>query len=240
MRMLSGFVLVVFSIPLLAAPRKPDSKQSFTSPNGTFKFQHSSLLLECKQSPKQAGRWMPDSCEAYSSVCDDSDPKVTTIACFAYPKTKYKDFPSFEAAAFSVAEITAATTRNVCLSGSPDWVIDPRGSGRTVAINGVNFKNFEIDGAVQATFSKGMYIGAFIGINVTNSVSGLLGLTPPITIRELSKGSPRQIGKKCTVASNELSSLSNFSSRSSLSSAAFPEESASLHDLFQTPPRRSD
>jgi hypothetical protein len=159
--MLSGFVLVVFSIPLLAAPRKPDSKQSFTSPNGTFKFQHSSLLLECKQSPKQAGRWMPDSCEAYSSVCDDSDPKVTTIACFAYPKTKYKDFPSFEAAAFSVAEITAATTRNVCLSGSPDWVIDPRGSGRTVAINGVNFKKFEIDGVGAGNILDGYVYRSF-------------------------------------------------------------------------------
>ena len=73
--------------------------------------------------------------------------KATAVpSCFAYPKTRFKDYPTFEAATFSVSDIKSAVTEKKCLGGEPDWVIDPRESGKTVNINDVRFKLFETDG----------------------------------------------------------------------------------------------
>jgi hypothetical protein len=47
---------------------------------------------------------------AYIPVGDDSGSQDSnTLVCFAYPRNKFKDSPTFEAATFSVAEVTQVT-----------------------------------------------------------------------------------------------------------------------------------
>ena len=65
------------------------------------------------------------------------------MACFAYPKERFKDKPAFVAATFYVSEIQAAKTEKVCLEGSPDWLVINSKAGMTT-INHVTFKTFEI------------------------------------------------------------------------------------------------
>ncbi len=104
--------------------------QTFTSPDSMFQFKHSNLLVRCTEQRHEegsAGWWVPaDSCEAFTPVCDDPGRQGnnSTLVCFAYPKTKFKDYPTFEAATFSVADIKSAITEKKCLGGEPDWVID--------------------------------------------------------------------------------------------------------------------
>lgn len=148
MKALLALCLCGLSI-LLSAQTK---LQTFTSPDGMFQFNHSNLLLRCTEQRHEegsAGWWVPaDSCEAFTPVCDDNGRQgnSSTLVCFAYPKTRFKDYPTFEAATFSVSDIKSAVTEKKCLGGEPDWVIDPRGSGKTVNINDVRFKLFETDG----------------------------------------------------------------------------------------------
>lgn len=125
--------------------------QTFTSPDGVFQFKHSKVLVRCTEQKHEEGYpglWAPqESCESYDPVCDDPGSEgSTTLVCFAFPKAEFKDYPSFDAATFSVAEIREAITEYECLSGNPDWVIDPRGSGTTTRINHVKFKVFDTDG----------------------------------------------------------------------------------------------
>ncbi|MGA7855789.1 MAG: hypothetical protein WCA15_20895 [Candidatus Acidiferrales bacterium] len=144
-------------------PVEANALQTFTSPDGAFQFKYSELLVRCSQSPKFRGSWEPaDSCAAYFPVCDDPDSEGSaTIACIAYPEGEFRDAPTFEAAAFSVAEIHPSASEKDCLSGSPDWNADQRASDGTLTINGVNFKVFEasdagmsqsLDGQVYRTF----------------------------------------------------------------------------------------
>jgi len=140
-----------------------NTMNTFTSPDDAFTFNYSELLVYCMESKKQAGWWEPsDSCEAYFHVCDDLDIEDgKTLACFAYPRDKFEDSPTFEAAAFSVAEVKETTTEMDCLSGSPDWRAEQSESGGTESINGVKFKVFEsseggmsqaVDGRMYRTF----------------------------------------------------------------------------------------
>ena len=125
--------------------------QTFTSPDRTFQFKYPNLLVRCTEQRHKEGYpgwWIPaDSCGSYLPVCDDTGSQdSTTLVCFAYPKAKFKDYPTFGAAAFSVAKVKRADTEKECLSGSPDWDIDPHGSGKTATINHVTFRVFETDG----------------------------------------------------------------------------------------------
>ena len=140
-------MLLGFWPTLLAAQSQP--LQSFTSADRVFQFKYSGLLVRCIESKTQPGLWLPDdSCEAYFPVCDDAGSQGSiTAVCFAYPKSRFKESPTFEAGTFSVAEVKKINTEKECLVGSPDWVVDPHGNGKTESINGVKFKVFQLSDA---------------------------------------------------------------------------------------------
>lgn len=164
--------------------------QTFTSPDRTFQFKYSSLLIRCteqRQEEGQPGSWIPeDSCQSYMPVCDDVGSQgSTTLVCFAYPKVKFKDYPTFGAAAFSVAKVKRAVTEKKCLSGSPDWVVDPHRSGKTAIINHVEFKVFGTDGVGMGHGLDGYVYRNFhrntcyeLSINMTSMSTGAFE-TPP-------------------------------------------------------------
>jgi len=45
------------------------------------------------------------------------------IACFAYPKDKFQDKPTFIAATFFVAEASGLKTEQACVQKSPNWMV---------------------------------------------------------------------------------------------------------------------
>jgi len=150
--------------------QNPDGSRIFVDPQNSFQFAYSQILIQCTESEKQQGLWEPDqSCEAYIPICDDPGSLGThTLACFAYPKDKYLDAPVFEGSAFVVAEVPKAKDQKTCLDASPDWVIDPRGTGGTKTINGVKYAVFETDGAGLATAMMDWSIALFITTSATN------------------------------------------------------------------------
>jgi hypothetical protein len=144
--------IVVFSLCALSATLcAQTAQQTFASADGTFQFKYPELLVRCMEQVHEEGNpglWIPaDSCESYTPVCDYPGSQGNrTLVCFAYPKDTFKDYDTFEAAAFSVAEVKGALTQKECLSGSPDWTIDPRASRKIAHINHEKFKVFQADG----------------------------------------------------------------------------------------------
>lgn len=63
-------------------------------------------------------------------------------ACVAYPKSDYKNYPEFETATFSVAELRDLETEGACLK-APDPRSIPKNGKTTVLIHGLQFKVFE-------------------------------------------------------------------------------------------------
>jgi hypothetical protein len=82
-----------------------------------------------------------DACMSQDRMCDDGGGDTKTIACFAYPKDKFQDKPTFIAATFFVAEAPGLKTEQACLQRSPNWMVT---GTRKATINGVHFGVFEI------------------------------------------------------------------------------------------------
>jgi hypothetical protein len=135
------------------------SLRAFNSPDGVFQFAYSDMLVDCTKKvpskPTSSGLprvfvgtppalSIPDSCQSMEDVCSDLGGQVSTLACFAYPKDKFRDKPVFAAAAFFVGKIEEATTESDCLQGSQNWNPDERETAKLTKINGVAFKVFEI------------------------------------------------------------------------------------------------
>ena len=135
------------------------SRQTFSSPDGVFQFTYSGMLVDCikkvPSKPKPSGvpkvfvgippaLSIPDSCQSMADVCSDLGGQVSTLACFAYPKDKFRDKPVFAAAAFFVEKIEEAATESACLQGSQNWNPDEIEAAKLTEINGVAFKVFEI------------------------------------------------------------------------------------------------
>lgn len=70
-------------------------------------------------------------------VCDDAPSAASTIACFAYPRARFKDKPTFNSASFFVSEVNG--TEEDCLDGSSDWNADTVHSRK---VNGIVFRLF--------------------------------------------------------------------------------------------------
>ncbi len=107
-----------------------------------FRF-NAGALVRCTEQ-KQPGLWYPGKfCSSYIPTCDyDSRPgKSRTLVCFAYPFAR-DDYCMYEAATFSVTEITEAATEKECLAHSPDWTHDPPENGEPVTINHAKFQLF--------------------------------------------------------------------------------------------------
>jgi len=111
------------------------------------------------------------------------------MACFGYPKDKFKDKPHFVAATFFISEIESAKTETACLQGSPDWFVIDSKAG-TTTINGVSFKVFEIGDNWAGGGQSGPVYRAFhsdkcfeLGIQTVIS----RGEYDPGTVKELTK-----------------------------------------------------
>lgn len=132
------------------------SMKSFTSSDSLFHLQYSDMLVDC--APRQAPASALDSgaseeaqpstsispaCVSQGANCDGPGSEGMALACFAYPKEKFKNNPSFVAASFYISKILSAKTEKVCLAGSPDWYVLNSKAGVTV-INHTAFTTFEI------------------------------------------------------------------------------------------------
>jgi hypothetical protein len=122
-----------------------------------------------------------------AGVCDDAAGSANTIACFAYPKNKLKEKPTFSAAAFFVAEVLEAT-QEACLAGSQRWLIL---SPETTKINAVTFRLFRITDSWTSGGQTGEIYRVFhnkkcyeVGIQEAYTSSGAY---EPGTIKEFTK-----------------------------------------------------
>jgi hypothetical protein len=142
---------------LTIAGSAQQSLKTFTSPDGLLRFQHSDMLVKCiprqttaglkESGTSQANHPTPpvsDSCVSPEALCGSPGSNGNTLACFAYPKEKFKDKPHFLAATFFVSEIRSAKTEAECVSGSPDWLV-VNSKPEIITINGTAFKTFEIE-----------------------------------------------------------------------------------------------
>ena len=77
------------------------------------------------------------------AICDGPGSEGSAMACFAYPKERFKHKPLFVAATFFASEIRSAKTEKECLKGSPNWLVINSRAGMTTT-NHVTFKIFEI------------------------------------------------------------------------------------------------
>ena len=152
MKTLIAFLVCGFAM----AGSAQSSLKTFTSSDGLFRFWYADILMNCaprqtSTSPQepgtseegQTGTSISDSCVSQGANCDGPGSRGRAMACFAYPKERFKDKPAFVAATFYVSEIQAAKTEKVCLEGSPDWLVINSKAGMTT-INHVTFKTFEI------------------------------------------------------------------------------------------------
>jgi hypothetical protein len=130
--------------------------RTFTSEDGAFQFQYPRVLLRCalEEAEKgQPGSWVPaDACSSQDGLCGDEDSPAVTIVCFAYPKEEFKDKPAFDAAAFFVAQVPAATTLKTCLRGSPDW---RSGSPQKATVSSASARLFHVSDAGLGSSQEG-------------------------------------------------------------------------------------
>jgi hypothetical protein len=138
MKRCSALCLCALAIPLIAQT----DLQTFTSPDGAFRFKHSPALIHCTRGPVRPGAnvgWIEESCLSQGDLCDDDATTGTTITCFAYPKDRFKDKPQFVAAVFFVGLVPAAATQKSCRESSQDGlVID----AHATKINGITASLF--------------------------------------------------------------------------------------------------
>ena len=107
---------------------------------GLFRFKYSAILVDCAPtlSGDEASAPTLSACTSQAGMCDDGERTGNTIACFGYPKERFKDKPTFIAATFFVAEIDSAKTKKTCLKAPQDWKV----AGSTT-VNGVSFVVFD-------------------------------------------------------------------------------------------------
>lgn len=149
-------VLILATLDFLspAQTSHQSTKNSFTSPDGAFRFEYPDTLVSCKRDSNQLDRWAPESCEAFTPVCSDvygdSD---DTVACVAYPASEAKENTSFQAAAFSVSQMKRSTTDSECLriAEPPPHV----GTSHNEMINGTKFSVSEVDGVATGNLING-------------------------------------------------------------------------------------
>jgi hypothetical protein len=143
---------------LTAATYAQTSLKTFTGPDGAFRFQYSDILVNCIPAQKAASSTesdtsainsqppvlsAPESCLPQGSFCSGPGSDARPLACFAYPKERFKDKPLFVSATFFVSEIQNARSENMCLKGSSNWLVI-KAEEQPTTINHTRFKTFEI------------------------------------------------------------------------------------------------
>jgi hypothetical protein len=159
--------------PMSASERsRSQAPNTFTSSDGTFRFQYSDSLVACPSA----------SCNAYFPMCNPEG--SNTIACFAYDKNRMKDYPKFEAARFSVAEIADAASQDGCLSVEHGWKYENPGKLRTTTIHGatftiIDFSEGGMGNGLEATAYRRFYGGKCYQLTVR------IATVSPASISEL-------------------------------------------------------
>ena len=155
--------LVVFWVCVFAIASSAQTLQTYTSADGVFRFKYSKILIDCTPvlTEGKAAPPVMDACTSQDPVCDDGGGDAKTIACFAYPKEKLHDKPTFIAATFFIEEVPGSKTEEICSQKSPNWMVTKT---RTATIQGVRFRVFEIGdnwagggqwGPIYRTFHNG-------------------------------------------------------------------------------------
>ena len=137
-------------------------QKTFTSPAGLFRLRYSDFLVNCMSRPE--GSSYPDSCQSQGAVCSAPGSDGITMACFAFPKEKFRANHQFVAATVFVAEIKSAQNQKACLKGSQNWFVISS-EPKTITINHVTLREFEVgdnwagggqSGPVYRTFHNGV------------------------------------------------------------------------------------
>jgi hypothetical protein len=191
MALMKLLVLALASICTVATNLPAQTRaDGFISPDGAFRLEHTRALIRCNQQANgedQSGSWTPaPSCSSYSPVCSD-DPGMRnsiTLICFAYPKASLKHYPTFEAAAFWVAEVREAQTEEACLSGS-NAGFDSEGPGKITIINGIKFVQFERFSAgmshhLEEHIYRTFHHGACYQLGISDASGSGAAYSPPI------------------------------------------------------------
>jgi len=174
------FVEDTASYPCQADQRSAAAENEMkTFSNGVFQFQYAALLIPCEKKRQEKAEgfyWAQDSCSAYFPVCDDA--KSETSVCIAYPKKKFEDAPTFEAAAFSVAIEEDASNEKDCLAVALDAGSRAQKTATMKTINEIKFKVFEtgeggmsqsVDSTVYLIFHQGKCYALSISMAGANS-----------------------------------------------------------------------
>ena len=142
-------VLTLFVLALTAPTYAQTSLKTFTSPDGLFRLHYRHLAQTCPDPQKNAD--FPNSNDAENSPpaavacrnqgCDGPGSGGSVLACFSYPRERFRDKPSFGGASLYVTAIEARNQK-ACLSGSPNWFVISK-KPRTTTIHHVTFKTFE-------------------------------------------------------------------------------------------------
>ena len=168
--------------------------QTFISPDGAYQFTYPTYFVRCSQNMRWFP-WGPEDCASMIPVCLGSE-NTANVACVAYPKARYKDYPEFEAAAFSVAQLQDFTTEKDCLKLS-DALVLPQKSKTSVVIHGVSFKVFEQGGSAGGSSLSGRVYHAFHDGKCYELATGVgfisTGLEEPI--KHLTKSDWKKIDK---------------------------------------------
>ncbi|HKH97849.1 MAG TPA: hypothetical protein VJ999_01970 [Candidatus Sulfotelmatobacter sp.] len=137
------------------------ASRSFTSADGAFRLEYPDSLVSCKRDAKQADWWLPQaSCEAFTPVCSDvACNSEGTVVCVAYPADDTTKGTTFQAAAFSVNQLSHTNTESKCLSVEepPPHV----GTSHTEIVNGARFDVTETDGVATGNLMDGYVYSAF-------------------------------------------------------------------------------
>ena len=158
---LLGLLLVSTAAPLAAQqyPGHPETTNTFTGGDGTFRFKYPDSLIACRRNPDGPDHWLPTSCEAFTPVCSNyACDSESTAACVAYPADKLKG-TNFQAAAFSVNKVKNALTDLECLKvEEPPTQV---GNARREMVGGVSFTVIETDGVATGNLLEGYVYRAF-------------------------------------------------------------------------------
>jgi hypothetical protein len=142
MKRFIAICLCAAAIPLIAQT----DRHTFTSADGAVQFKYSPALIHCTQRSFRNGElgWIEDSCLSQGDLCDDDATKGTTIACFAYPKDKFKDKPQFSSAVFFLGLVPVAKTQETCLDAAQEWLVH---DSRATKIDGISARLFHTSDA---------------------------------------------------------------------------------------------
>jgi hypothetical protein len=153
-------LLIVSVASAMWAQVSSDSRKKFVAPDGSFSLSYSNHLIRCQQKKQGDGEghnWTPaENCAAYFPVCDAGVVEdYAPIACFAYPRDKYTNTSSFEAATFSVEIIDHIATEKDGVSAPPDEVFQRRDA--EVILHAIKFAVFEFGEAGKSQAVSDVY-----------------------------------------------------------------------------------